>query len=155
MVGTTNLCRQCLKCRSGWWYQQIRTCPNAHTRALAKKSSRSGYERQDTYVILWSIPQYTSTGLVVVMGTNVISPVNLLGSILPKSSSPFCSLSEVVGANEMAMRSCPITPWENKLSVTVGTVPPLLVVLNVKSTGPMPRIPSKPYCRHVSLVCWF
>ena len=42
-------------------------------------------------------------------------------------------------------------PCENKLSVTVGTVPPSLVVPSVKSTGPMPRIPSWPYRRQVSL----
>jgi hypothetical protein len=80
------------------------------------------------------------------MGTNEMEPVNLLLSVAPKSSSPFWTLfGEVVGTNETPTRGCPMVPCEAKLSVTVGMVPPLLVVPDVKSVGPMPRIPSKPF----------
>lgn len=42
------------------------------------------------------------------------------------------------------MTSVEMVPAEARLSVTVGTVLPSEVVPWVKSTGPMPRIPSTP-----------
>ena len=57
------------------------------------------------YVIFWSIPQNKLAGLVVVIGTKEMSPVNLLESTPPKLSFPFGSSLEVVGTNDMPMRA--------------------------------------------------
>jgi hypothetical protein len=43
------------------------------------------------------------------------------------------------------MTSVEIVPVDARLSVTVGTVWPFDNVFSVKSTGPMPRIPSTPW----------
>ena len=58
----------------------------------------------------------------------VISPTNLLGSIPPKISSPLVSDSDVVGSKEIPTSFVASKPSENALSVTVGTVPPPVVV---------------------------
>ena len=62
--------------------------------------------------------------------TKVMVPVNFVGSTPPKVSSPFVTLVEVVGSNDMPSISFGIKPAENALSVTVGMVPPTVVVSN-------------------------
>ena len=81
-----------------------------------------------------------------VMGVNEMEPVNLLLSVAPKSSSPFwVGFPEVVGTKDTPTRVAPMSPCDAKFWVTVETVAALLTVCSVKSTGPMPKIPSKPY----------
>jgi len=93
------------------------------------------------------MPQNKLEGDVVVMGENVIAPVNLLESVPPKVSSPFVTDADVVGSNETPISSDVIVPCENRLSVTVGIRELVfgLSVPKVRSTGPIPRIPSTPW----------
>ena len=62
--------------------------------------------------------------------TKVISPVNLLESTPPKVSSPFVTLSDVVGSKDIPSILFEMRPALKALSVTVGIVPPLVVVSN-------------------------
>lgn len=77
----------------------------------------------------------------------VIDPVNLDGSVPPQVSSPLTLSVTVVGLKEIPIWLALIVPWENRLSVTVGIR--VLVagesVPRVRSTGPIPRIPSTPW----------
>lgn len=54
--------------------------------------------------------------------------MNLLVSTPPKVSSPFVMDSEVVGSKEIPTCFAPIIPASNRLSVTVGIIPPADVV---------------------------
>ena len=56
------------------------------------------------------MPQNKLEGDVVVMGENVIAPVNLLESVPPKVSSPFVTDADVVGSNETPISSDVIVP---------------------------------------------
>jgi hypothetical protein len=67
----------------------------------------------------------------------LIAPVNLVESVPPHVSSPFVTLSEVVGSNETATRFAEIVPALKRLPVTVGTVVVPETVSSVRSTGPM------------------
>jgi hypothetical protein len=98
------------------------------------------------YSIDWSMPQYSLAGEVEVTEMYVIEPVNLLLSVPPQLISPFKSLPVMEGSKEIPIECAEMIPCENKLSVTVGML--LLEagdkVPTVRSTGPMPRIPSTP-----------
>lgn len=50
----------------------------------------------------------------------VISPVNLVESMLPNVSSPFSTKVVFVGSKDTETRSDGMVPWLKKLSVTVG-----------------------------------
>lgn len=65
-----------------------------------------------TYLTLWLIPQNSLAGEVEVMGVNVIDPVNLDESVPPKVISPFVTDADVVGSNEIPIRSEEIVPIE-------------------------------------------
>lgn len=54
------------------------------------------------YRICWLIPQNVLDGLVVVRGTKLIDPVNLLESVPPNESSPLTFPTELVGSNDIA-----------------------------------------------------
>ena len=49
---------------------------------------------------------------------------------------------DVVGLNDIPIISDDIFFWEDKLSVTVGTLGVSCIAPAVRSTGPIPRIPS-------------
>ena len=70
--------------------------------------------------------------------------MNLLESVPPKVSSPLVTVSWVVGSKETATTSVEIVPWLKRLSVTVGMLLLPLTVPWVRSTVPIPRIPSTP-----------
>ena len=84
------------------------------------------------------------------IGTKVISPINLLVSTWPKVSSPLVTgfpESSSMGLNEMPMVLSVIFAWASRLSVTVATVAGAFgpeTVCVVRSVGPIPRIPSTP-----------
>ena len=80
------------------------------------------------------------------IGVNVIDPVNFELSVPPNVNSPLFATSCVVGSNEIPISFADMVPWLNRLSVTVGIVERVSgdKVPTVKSTGPMPRIPSTP-----------
>lgn len=69
----------------------------------------------------------------------------LVLSVPPKVSSPLMVPDAVVGSNEIPMESSEMVPWAKRLSVTVGTERVPETVVEVRSTGPMPRIPSTPW----------
>lgn len=60
--------------------------------------------------------------------TKVIDPVNLLESVPPKSISPLVVDTDVGGSKEIPISSVLMKCWASKLSGTVGTLPPSLVV---------------------------
>lgn len=82
----------------------------------------------------------------------------LVLSVAPKLSSPLTVPSLVVGSYEIPMESDEMVPWENRLSVTVGTDCPVDRVPEVRSTGPIPRMPStpwKPWAVDATPIDWF
>jgi hypothetical protein len=72
--------------------------------------NENGRRHISTYVMVWSIPQNVLAGDVLVIGVNVIIPVNLDASVPPKVSSPFVTESELVGSNETPISSEVIVP---------------------------------------------
>lgn len=60
--------------------------------------------------------------------TKVMSPMNFDGSMPPKMSSPFVADREEEGSKEMPTSFVASSPAAKALSVTVGTVPPPVVV---------------------------
>lgn len=98
------------------------------------------------YLTLWLIPQNSLDGKVEVSGAKPMDPVNFELSVPPHVISPFNISSLFVGLNEIPISFAEMILRENALSVTVGirvfvagdNVP------KVRSTGPIPRIPSVP-----------
>lgn len=110
------------------------------------------------YVRSWLIPQYWLAGDVVVIGVKSISPVYLELSTPPNVSSPFTAPSLDVGSYEMPIESWGILPSAKRLSVTVGTGCWVESVPSVRSTGPIPRMPStslKPWAVDATPIDWF
>jgi len=95
------------------------------------------------------MPQNSFAGEVPVMGVKVSEPVNLVLSVPPQVSSPFnCSPEElVIGSKETPISWALIVPCEKRLSVTVGISEFVAgdSVSRVRSTGPIPTIPSTPW----------
>ena len=106
-----------------------------------------------------SMPQYSEAGdIEVTMGAYVSSPVYLLESVPPKSSEPLDALAVEDGAYEMPMVSEGIVPWLNRSSVMVGTELEPTMVLLVRSTRRVPKMPStseKPIAVLATPMLWF
>jgi hypothetical protein len=101
---------------------------------------------REPYVIDASTPKNSLEGRVVVIGANRIVPTNFEESTPPQVISPFMSLPVMLGSKETPIDWAEMVPAENKLSVTVG-IRELVAgdkVSSVRSTGPIPRIPSTP-----------
>lgn len=82
----------------------------------------------------------------------------LVLSVPPNVSSPLAAPEDVVGSNEMPIESSVMVPCAKRLSVTVGTEGVPETVVDVKSTGPIPRMPStpwKPSEREATPIDWF
>ena len=76
--------------------------------------------------------QFKSSRIITGSKYNVLRvPLNLLESTPPKVSSPLVIDKEVVGSKEIPICFAEMIPWENKLSVTVGTNPPADVVPDI------------------------
>jgi len=90
------------------------------------------------------MPQNSLAGEVLVIDVNVMLPLNLEESVPPKVSSPLVTSSTVVGSKETATKLSGMVPCENKFPVTVATVVVPETVSSVKSSGPIPMIPSTP-----------
>jgi hypothetical protein len=106
------------------------------------------------YETVWSTPQYSLAGDVVVSGVYEMSLVTLEVSTppdqesatvcvimkdkdVPNVNSPFVDELLVVGAKKIPIDAVSIVPSLRRLSVTVGTLLKLVVVSSVRSVGPI------------------